>query len=66
MPKYLPPDEYDKPSLIDRTILKILKARKKKKLKTTRTKGIEKQAQENYGTDIQKELAKLRRKSGGK
>lgn len=41
------------------------KKKKKKPKKTKRTKQIEKQAKENFGTDLQAELAKIRKKGGG-
>lgn len=41
------------------------KKKKKKPKKSARTKQIEKQAKENFGTDLQAELAKIRKKGGG-
>jgi len=61
-------DKFDKPSLMDKVILSILRARKgkKKPVKTMRTKAIESSAKKNYGTDLASELAKLRKKGQGK
>jgi len=49
----------------ERTYLPGHKKNKVKK-KNVRTKSIEKQAKKNFGTDLQSELAKLRKKGGGK
>jgi len=62
---------YQRPSATSRAILSMLKKFKGKKkpteaAKTVRTKSIERDAKENFGTDLAAELAKLRKKGQGK
>lgn len=68
-------DEYHRQSRANKGILALLRAknvifgRKQNKEKPTpnlRTESVQKQAQDRYGTDLAKELAKLRKKGQGK